>query len=712
MKKFVSLILILLVSVSFAELVGYESFDYPDGSDLVGQNGGIGWDRTQTGTKSTWKTDWGTLTNAVVNGGVYSSPAYGGSGGGAYRDWSSGDIWAGAQQAGGIIYTGATITLTDYSDWGGISFMADTGGEKVKYGLPYQETGVKYWGVSVEGDGGGNAFSNVEVELNVPVRIVGVWDMETENVGVWVNPDAEDYYNSASDNTADAFMDASAREGDWITGIRIACMETAEWDDVVVATTFEETFTFEQKLTRANNPAPFNGETGVLVNTDLTWDFALSSPGLSDVDQTVDEYEIYMNTVEGDPNLFLVDTIAKPAGGWDETSGAYSYTPAESLDMDRIYKWRVDAVRGSETTTGFTWQFQTKKSIPEILSQTEYVLADIGETVSMEVEVSSISPETYQWYKADAAGELQEISGEKSSVLEIMDVQSSDETEYVCKVGNDSGTEVSSEPIPLYIKKKIAYWPFDGGDYQSTVAGSPVSYLFGDPNFAPGWSGQAINFNGQDNALYTDIEEVDYFDQCNYNMTVTFWAKSSTPSDWNPFVARNGESSEGWQVRKYNTADQGSKICFTTRGTGGEEDGTPSERNIFDGQWHWVAATFDDGIKKLYIDGTLASEDTLPGGVIADTDSPVSMGARFELDEGVVVPQEFSFMGSILDEVSIYNYPIAQSDIAQMMADMTGEPVCQSDPQMDFDGDCKVSLSDFEEFASHWLIDNNVYPTE
>ena len=114
--------------------------------------------------------------------------------------------------------------------------------------------------------------------------------------------------------------------------------------------------------------------------------------------------------------------------------------------------------------------------------------------------------------------------------------------------------------------------------------------------------------------LYTDPEQADYFDICNHSVSVCAWVKANTSVEWAPMVARFGEDGQGWQLRRHgNTND---RICFTTRGTG-NDDGTPSNRTVYDGQWHFAVGTFDGQTKKVYIDGVLSRRYSVDhGGII------------------------------------------------------------------------------------------------
>ena len=150
----------------------------------------------------------------------------------------------------------------------------------------------------------------------------------------------------------------------------------------------------------------------------------------------------------------------------------------------------------------------------------------------------------------------------------------------------------------------------------------------------PGQTGVALYLNGTtaiaiSNSSTLDASYTNTFDDTIHNaMTVAFWAKGF-PGAWNPWVSKYGESGLGWQMRINNT---GPFACWTIRGTGGNEDMTSSVGSN-DGKWHSYVGTYNSqtGIRKLYVDGVLAAEESSNGAynlapsehlVIGGRDSP------------------------------------------------------------------------------------------
>ncbi len=469
------------------------------------------------------------------------------------------------------------------------------------------------------------------------------------------------------------------------------------------------------------NPDPTNGETGVIVNSTLSWH--ISDPN-GVADPHLVSHKLYMSDGISEPNLAYVDTIT----GWDGGTLRASYTPVSNLITDGRYFWRVDMVKDDTTeVTGPTWVFYTQPAVPDITAQpTPYTLVDAGDPVTLSVTVNSFSPESYQWYKDGAI-----LTGKTNATLSITSAQIANEGSYYCEIRNDAtlpaGTEpaVVSDTAVVGIKRQIAHWSFEAGSMNSSIGGAAtVTTVVGDPAIAAGISGDGMAFDadtGAEDMLYTDPNET-YFDICNYNMTVGCWIKSTSTVNWAPLVARNGEE-DGWQLRQGAAGDEGDdRPVFSTRGlaaVSGGNDGTPALKTAFDGNWHYVVATYDGAKRTLYVDGLVqmvwwvdidgphSSEGDDATGTITPSASGVSIAGRYGQDPA---GPDTQFSAGIYDEVEIWNYARSAEQIAQTYATLSGQAVCPAPQDYDLNGDCKVNLDDFALLASVWLADTSVQP--
>ena len=509
--------------------------------------------------------------------------------------------------------------------------------------------------------------------------------------------------------------------GSAITGIQVYTEggnDSDQWFDNLVIN--------DDWINKPHNQFPAQEQEDVIVSgLELSWSipqvYSQANPEVLVADPNLISFNLrYSDT---DPNLDAATPISITA--WDTGTLTASYVPSPELNKNATYYWRVDSVRDDGVIKGNEWVFYTELTRAIIQSEPAYQIVDPGSTAVFSVVVSSDSPETYQWYKyVDGISDTLladggDISGAATASLSIANVELADEGQYYCIVNNDSGIEVVSEMAPLGMKRKIAYWPFDGEALDSTIPGSPASVVVGDPNLASeSILGDAIEFDNSVDMLYTDPAQTSYFDICDYEMTVACWVKTTDNQSWCSLVVRNGEG-QGWALRQ--SGFTGDRPCFTTRGTG-SEDGTPANRTIYNGQWHYIAATFDGTVKKVYIDGVISrlySADN--SSLIREGDnvtspirkslSPVAIGGRVggNIVEGLDI-QTGNIVAGIYDEVEIYNYALDAATIAQTYADLSGNAVCLTQTY-DLDDDCVVDLNDLGLLASEWLNSQLVEPT-
>ncbi len=704
---FVSLFVMLLaVSSAHAVIIGSESFDYPDDA-VAGKNEGYGWSwvsatQSQDGNPSAWQNLAGGTAN-IVDGKL---ELYGGSGWNAVRRiFSKTDEWGNSFQNAGIVYFAADVTIDEWQNWLGLSAQDGEWDERIKFGIPYQpNVAVSYFGINNEVTGT-PVYSDIPVVVGQTYRLVGVVDFENNQARMWVDPDTGDYDLSPEITSADVVLDP-LNMTNWISGVRLGNDVKATWDDVVTATDFIDTFIPEDIMGKAHNPNPAVAQEDVEVdNLVLSWDIARDPSDTANAAPDLVSHKLYIidPTVSPDPNIVIADV-----SGWDGNLRA-SYTLTQNLNMDKTYYWRVDQVMtGGTIVAGDQWMFLAEKSTPEITGDPVFQILPADETASFSVTVSSLTPETYKWYKdGSPLSDGGNISGSETATLTITTVSENDEGLYLCKVNNDSGVEVESASAPLAIQALIAYWSFTDGDPNNDITEAPATKIYGDPVAAAGIVGEGFAFDsdaGAEDLIYTDPTDITYFNICNYQMTVSCWIKANIYASWGPMVARHGEGSEGWQLR--NNGDNGNKICFTTRGTG-NDDGSASSKTVYDGEWHYVVGTFDGSVKKVFIDGVLNVSNTATGPVNS-TLSPVSLAGRVT-GSGSELSFE-SVTACTLDEVKIYNYPRDEFAIAQEYANISGVSICPVNPAYDFNNDCKVDLLDFSSFAGQWLLDNMVHP--
>jgi len=90
-------------------------------------------------------------------------------------------------------------------------------------------------------------------------------------------------------------------------------------------------------------------------------------------------------------------------------------------------------------------------------------------------------------------------------------------------------------------------------------------------------------------------------------------------------------------------------------------------RNVNDGQWHHVTATYDGTNIFLYVDGTLDVSAPATGSIVPNSE-PVCIGVNAQGTGGLPM----YFFNGLLDEVSLYNRALTASEIQAIYAAGSG----------------------------------------
>ncbi len=455
--------------------------------------------------------------------------------------------------------------------------------------------------------------------------------------------------------------------------------------------------------TRTFDPIPANQTIDVDTEITLQWNTALDPANPLQPNPAVTKHYLYINT---EPNFVDTTPISIAATG---ATGSY---PVDLL-MDKTYYWRVDesiydtAAGDPNTVKGFIWSFETQKSVPVIIEQPDkFVLADAGQAADITVDVQSLSPAYYTWYKsADNANNTPiddivvggpTLDGNR---LTIENVQIDDEGFYYCKIVNATGEQsaVFSNTSIFRIKKLLGHWPLDGNPNDESGNGNHGTLLgtfSGQPIWEVGIDGQALNAYG---TIYIEIPNESFFDRYD-TMTVSAWVKGTDFGEWSAFVSKHA-SITGWELVKHGQPDAAGFIV--RRGADYlRYENLLGIKNIEDGNWHLVTGILNGitGQRQLYVDGLLEASASYDytrmqnGG-----DAPVRIAVT-QFDTSLGSPVK-----GLIDDVKIYNYPMDPLEIAQEYTSISGMPVCLTPSSWDFNGDCKVDLEDFADFATNWL---------
>ena len=481
----------------------------------------------------------------------------------------------------------------------------------------------------------------------------------------------------------------------------------------------------------AFDPVPANGQEnygqrdGDKVTAVLQWNTG-RNPEDPDLvwDQILVHY-LYMSQNQNDEmindaNLYYVDAI--PA-----VDDPAEYI-ATGLDFDGWYLWQIE--EGIDDGTGQPypsgdpnnfvgpiWAFGSRVSLPVIVEHPDSALVDAGETVEFSVSVESISPASYQWFKAVGAERdeendipLTDLNMDNATLI-LTDVQVDDEGYYYCKVANEAGIDraVYTDVVRLGIRRLVAHWTLDEQDYD------PVEGLYLDvsgegrhaepnsvPTFVEGQLGDAVSILRQSGAAPSTESwaRAGTWSPSEFSgqLTVSFWLKwAGTNGTWQGFIAKRsmdawGNDTVRWQISTAN--NQPHLWLESPRGLVAVNNGLVAD------QWQYIVATFDGSTGALYIDGELRASGNFQLGDALDV--MLCLGGNGFEGAGR------EWMNGTLDDVQIYNYALNELDIAvNYTTDAPDKTACvqglRPDAMFDLNEDCIVDIRDFAIFAADWL---------
>ncbi len=182
--------------------------------------------------------------------------------------------------------------------------------------------------------------------------------------------------------------------------------------------------------------------------------------------------------------------------------------------------------------------------------------------------------------------------------------------------------------------------------------------LNGNPAWIAGPFGTALELDGATWGEVGDDDSLDLTDA----VTIETWAKIPAGGETLQSAVEKGAA---WVPGLYNLSplyNGGTILQFSDLPANCTDINVGA--SIQDGEWHFLAGTWDGATIRLYIDGNAdASMDC--AGTLLTNDDPLFIGAR---------GGNVRFVTGALDEIKVYNYALSEAEIA---ADMES-PVTKS----------------------------------
>jgi hypothetical protein len=311
-----------------------------------------------------------------------------------------------------------------------------------------------------------------------------------------------------------------------------------------------------------------------------------------------------------------------------------------------------------------------------------------GANASFSIVVGGSLPYSYQWVLGTTP-----IPGATDATLTLNSpLEPPAAGSYTVVVTNLHGTVTSTPPAVLtflpppnpYAGLLMAlgpytYWPLNetGGpiayDYSSGLNGTNVGTVnqgaAGDPAAGFGASHLAYNFNNTG--------------AVNCGNAVVLNGTTSTVLAW--FLDPNGNTNNqcaiiakgngSWRMALFNT-DYLEDTCngtfpsadgatyFLTGPNGGYSP--PTNFVINDGNWHFMACVYDNGDKRLYMDGTLLQENSSMWGAFSQNSDPVAIGLNTGNDNGD------NYWPGLISDVALFNRGLSTAEVTSLYAAATG----------------------------------------
>ncbi|MDP2668789.1 MAG: LamG domain-containing protein [bacterium] len=237
---------------------------------------------------------------------------------------------------------------------------------------------------------------------------------------------------------------------------------------------------------------------------------------------------------------------------------------------------------------------------------------------------------------------------------------SADEIKRLYKIGGTVhvNTQINNDSLS---KGLVGWWSFDGKDmagvkaYDRSGQGNDGTLTNG-PASAKGRIGQALNFDGADDSISTNISSI-YDINGTSPITVSTWVKLTATAatvDFLNIVTVSETASPSSTYDKQLALNSTGKFVFHVW-DGASKDAISDQAN--DMNWHHLVGIFDGSSSYLYVDGNKQTITAIPSSTFNFTNPRILIGGKTGLNQ--------YFSGSI-DDVRVYNRALSGDEIKRL----------------------------------------------
>jgi len=248
----------------------------------------------------------------------------------------------------------------------------------------------------------------------------------------------------------------------------------------------------------------------------------------------------------------------------------------------------------------------------------------------------------------------------------------------------------------------LAWYRFDGNTDDS-AAGGANGIPRGDPTYAEGVYGQAMNFDGDDYVALTRTANL--FSSIHSGITIAFWQYGSDSPHRTDTLCCSNYSYGGedpvisvnlgcWRGPGEYNWDCGQPWSFDSRLAGDHR-----YQSEWSGRWnHWAfTKNVTSGKMQIFLNGRLY--DSRDG-----SKSPISGINSFQIGSGW-----YGGYDGLIDDFRIYDYVLSQPEIVHAATNGSGIFDLPLLLPVDLNADDRIDLFDYALFASNWL-ESHLWP--